>query len=704
MDQFTGEKYRVGADIGGTFTDIVFLSENGKILTRKVPSTPDDYTRGIVNGMQEVIASNNLTGSSIAQVVHGCTVATNAVLEHTGARTGLITTEGFRDVLEIRRIRSPELYNLHWEKPLPLVPRELRLEVNERINYKGEVVRTLDIESAKACIDHLVSKGVESIAVCFLNSYVNPLHEQKIKELIQDKYPEVLVTLSSELIPVIKEYERTSEAVVNAYVRPVVREYLKSLSDTIRGVGVKAPLLLMQSSGGMMSLEVGMEKPMYIIECGPAAGVVGCAYLARKLQIPNVLTLDMGGTTTKASIMEDYQISRAAAYEVGAGISVASRLVTGGGYVIRVPSIDIAEIGAGGGSKLWVDVGGALHVGPRSAGAVPGPACYDAGGKDPTLTDANLVLGYLNPEQLAGGTVRLNASKAYEAIEKKVSKPLKMDVIDAAYGGYLIGNSNMIRAIRAVSIERGRDPRDFILFAYGGAGPMHVAALARELSIKRVAVMPNPGLFSAFGLLFADIEHHLTETFARRLDEQALDSANKTWESLKNKVMAEIEAGGYGDVEVMVEKFVDARYVGQSSELTIAVPWDQLRPEHIPIIAERFHEEHLKTYAHKRVDEQIEMFTLKVIGRVPLAKELLPSGIKPADIGIATPEGKKTRKAYFGKEHGWVETPILRIADLSDRPRKGPAIIELYDATCVVLPDCEVFLGPWGTIMINIIG
>jgi len=691
----------VGVDIGGTFTDVVFLSREGVVHRKKVSSTPDDYNRGIVRGIEEALSENGLSGTNIAEVVHGCTVATNAVLEHTGAPTGLITTKGFRDVLEIRRFRMPEMYNIAWSKPPPLSPRELRFEVDERINYAGEIIRPLDTKQVEDVIDRLVAKGVESVAVCLLNSYANPIHEQKIKEIIERKYPDLFISISSELIRVIKEYERTSEAVVNAYIKPVVVKYMQALQATLTNLGVKAPLLIMQSSGGMMSVELSAEKPMYIIECGPAAGVVGSSFISKKLGIPNVLTLDMGGTTTKASIIENNEISMAPAYEVGAGISMASRLTAGGGYVIRVPSIDIAEIGAGGGSKLWLDVGGVLHAGPRSAGAVPGPVCYDIGGTEPTLTDANLVLGYL-PEELAGG-VKLKRDKAIEALNEQIAKPLKMDVTEAAFGAYMIANSNMIRAIRAVSTLRGRDTRDFTLLVYGGAGPIHAAALAQELDIKKVIVPPAAGVFSSFGLLFAEIEHHASESFFHRIDESVVDEANETWARMRDEVLAEIVAADYGkDISIKITKAIDARYTGQSSELTLSVPWDTLKKEHLPQLAENFNEEHLKTYAHKRADEPVDVVNLRLVAKVIFPAEVEPEALMSSEVRAARASAKKVRKAYYGKNYGWLETPILGLPDLPDKPTKGPLIIELYDATCVVPPYAEARSGKWGTIEIDI--
>ena len=694
-----GGRFRIGVDIGGTFTDIVFMDRAGRVLTRKISSTPENYGTAIIDGIRMVFDEHGLSGGDVQEVIHGCTVATNAILEHTGARTGLLTTQGFRDVLEIRRFRMPELYNTRWNKPLPLSPRELRAEVKERIGPRGEVITPLDAVQAKAAVDALVAKGIESLAVCLINSYANPAHERALAGIIRRDYPDLMLTVSCELMPVIKEYERTSETVVNAYVRPAVTRYMELLSRTIAGLGIRAPLLVMQSSGGMMSVEASMAKPMYIIECGPAAGVVASAYLARRMGLPNVLTLDMGGTTAKASIIEDGEISRAGEYEVGAGISVASRLSKGGGYVIRVPSIDIAEIGAGGGSVIWLDPAGGLHSGPRSAGSTPGPVCYDAGGTACTTTDANVALGYLNPEFLAGGAVLLNREKAVRVFAEQIAGPMGMSVEEAAYGAYMVANSNMIRAIRAVSTERGRDPRDFVLFAYGGAGPIHAAALAQELDIRRVVIVPSPGLFSAFGLLFAEIEHHLCESFFARLDGESVRRANAAWKEMERKALAEIEAGGYGDVKVEVARSIDLRYTGQSSELTIPVPWECLSAEAVPQLARMFHEEHQKSYAHMRPEEGIDIVNLRVAARVRGAEDKLHADGRRADSG---PAAGRRRMAYFGRTHGWCQTPVLGIGEITAAPAAGPLIVELYDSTCVVPPGCTVSAGRFGSMTIDV--
>ena len=692
--------FRIAADIGGTFTDVVFMNRKGSTHVRKILSTPDNYTRAIVNAVQEVFQEDGINGKDISQFLHGCTVATNTVLEHKGARTGLITTKGFRDILEIRRFRMPEIYNIKWNKPLPLSPRELRLEVNERIDYSGKVIYSLDPKEAERVIDLLVAKGIDSLAICLLHSYANPIHEKKIKEIAQKKYPKLSISISSELIPVIKEYERTSETVVNGYIKPAVNKYMKNLERALQNIKGKGSVLIMQSGGGLMSIKAAMEKPVYIIESGPAAGVVGSVNFGKFLKIPNMITLDMGGTTTKSSIIENYKTNLVPYYEVGAGISIGSRLQSGGGYSIRVPSLDIAEISAGGGSKLWLDKGMVLHVGPTSVGANPGPACYDLGGTEPSLTDANLILGYLNPDEIGGGRIKLNKENSFKAVNEHIASPMKISTEEAAYGAFVIANSDMIRAINAVSTVRGRDPRDFALIAFGGAGPMHAVELAREMEINKVIVPPFPGLFSAFGLLFATTEYHFVETLYKRLDESQVDSVNKMWDELKRKALNEIEEGDYREAEIEFEKIMEMRYVGQSSELLIPIPWEKLKKEHIPILIEAFNKEHLRTYSHKRADEPVELVNARLIAKLP-SIDISPKQIQTEKKSKAAKK-KMKRKVYFGKDYNWLDTNILRRDDLMKNVIEGPVIIEFDDSTCVVPPYAKVSQGPWGSIVIDI--
>ncbi len=478
-------------------------------------SSVDDYARAIVAGLREVFSDTGLAGVDIAEVLHGTTVASNAILEGKGARTGLITTKGFRDVLEIRRLRMPRLYDLTWTKPPPLVERALRREVTERVDANGRVETPLDLAEVEQVLARLRGEGVESLAICLINSYANPIHEERIKAIVSRLAPDLRTSYSIEVLPEIREYERTSTTVINAYVMPIVGRYLATLRAGLDDAGVRTPLLIMQSNGGLMTDAAAAERPIHIIESGPAAGVVGAQALARRIGLGKLITFDMGGTTAKASIVEDGEVSRAAEYQVGGGIMHGSRLLTGAGYLLRVPAIDLAEVGAGGGSLVWIDPGGALQVGPQSAGAVPGPLCYDMGGIEPTITDANVILGYLSPTRLAGGAVKLNAARAHEIFEDKVARRIGMPLVEAAHGAHVIAASNMMRAIRAVSSERGRDPREYALFAFGGNGPVFAAEIAEQLEMRRIVVPPAPGLFSSFGLLYADVEHHNVRTWRR---------------------------------------------------------------------------------------------------------------------------------------------------------------------------------------------
>ncbi len=404
--------YRVGVDIGGTFTDIVLLGDDGSIHTKKISSSVDDYARAIVQGLAELFRETNLDGTAIEEIRHGTTVASNAILEQKGARVGLITTKGFRDILEIRTLRMPRLYDMGWTKPVPLVERYLRRVVDERIDARGHIERALNEADAIRQIDALLAERVEAMAICLINSFTNPVHELAIKAMVHRKAPDLPLSVSAEVLPEIKEYERTSTTVVNAYVMPIVARYLQSLRKRLNDAGIPARILLMQSNGGLTTDLAAIERPMNIIESGPAGGVVGAQALAHAKGLPKIITFDMGGTTAKASMVEDGAVSRASEYSVGAGIMIGSRLLTGAGYTLKVPAIDLAEVGAGGGSHIWIDAAGSMQIGPESAGAHPGPVCYGKGGTIPTITDANVVLGYLNPKHLVGGALKLDAALA----------------------------------------------------------------------------------------------------------------------------------------------------------------------------------------------------------------------------------------------------------------------------------------------------
>jgi N-methylhydantoinase A len=685
--------YRVGVDVGGTFTDIVLLGSDGTLHTKKVSSSAENYAQAIVEGLTEVFRETGLAGEAIEEIRHGTTVASNAILEHKGARTGLITTKGFRDVLEIRTLRMPRMYDIGWTKPAPLVERYLRQVVDERINAQGVVEKPLHQAEAERAVDALLAEKVEAIAVCLLHSFVNSTHEEAIKTIVKQKAPHLPCSISCEVLPEIKEYERTSTTVVNAYVTPIVASYLRSLRKGLDGAGVRARLLLMQSNGGLTTDAAAVERPIHIIESGPAGGVVGAQALARAKHLPKIVTFDMGGTTAKAAMVEDGEVTRAHEYAVGAGIMIGSRLLTGAGYTLKVPAIDLAEVGAGGGSLVWIDPAGALQVGPQSAGASPGPVCYDTGGATPTVTDANLLLGYLNPGYLVGGALKLNADKARQVFAEKIADPMGMSMEKAAHGAHLIAASNMIRAIKAVSTERGRDPREFALFAFGGNGPVFACGMAAALGMKRVVVPPSAGLFSSFGLLYADVEHHYSRTFRRLLRKSDPREIERAWDALARQALDQLAAEGFTSRKAKIRRSAALHYHGQTYELTVPLPDG---PIDFAYLEEAFGREHEKTYGHRAgADEPVELVSIQVVGQGLREGPSVPERVRASR---GEPEPPPPRKAYFGS---WVETPVVRRSDLS-KGRKGPLIVEEYDATCVVPPGAKAELDAGGNIIIEL--
>src|SRR5262245_47845691 len=697
--------YRVGVDIGGTFTDIVLLGSDGSIHTSKVPSTVDDYAAAIVDGLTEAFREIGVGGWSIEEIRHGTTVASNAILEHKGALVGLITTKGFRDVLEIRTLRMPRLYDMAWSKPAPLVERYLRKAVDERISHKGEIERALDAADAERAVDALLAEKVEAIAVCLINSFANPVHERMLQEIIASKAPGIPTSISCEVLPEIKEYERTSTTVINAYVMPVVATYLRALRAGLNKAGIPAPLLLMQSNGGLTTDTVAAERPIHIIESGPAGGVVGAQALARAKELENLITFDMGGTTAKAAIVEYGEVTRAQEYAVGAGIMIGSRLLTGAGYTVKVPAVDLAEVGAGGGSHVWIDAGGALQVGPQSAGAVPGPVCYGKGGEVPTITDANVLLGYMSPHYLVGGALKLDAEKARAVFRKTIAAPLGMAVEPAAYGACQIAASNMIRAIKAVSTERGRDPRDFAVFAFGGCGPLFAAGMASALGISRVVVPPSPGLFSSFGLLYADVEHHYARTMRRLLRSTDLDEIAAAWDALADAARAQLAAEGFSGAHATIKRSAALHYKGQTYELVVSVPDGPIDERMVGVLEEAFATEHERTYGHRAgPEEPVELVAIQVVGSGLREGTHVPERVRSTRSEPLLPP---PRPAWFGAKHGFIETPVVRRSDLAAANsgrggRAGPLIIEEYDATCVVPPGWRAALDQADNIVMEI--
>ncbi|MDE0720722.1 MAG: hydantoinase/oxoprolinase family protein [Dehalococcoidia bacterium] len=693
------QNFRVGVDIGGTFTDIVFLGDDGQVLARKIASTPNDYSEAVLNGIKNGVAELGITSNLISEVSHGFTVATNAIIEQKGAKTALITTEGFKDILEFRRNRIPRLYDLDYEKPPPLVKRQFRLEVSERLNFQGEVLKPLNMDDVDRAVQYVLDNGVESVAVCLLHSYANPEHEQIIAQTLAEKAPDVNLTISSELLPEMKEYERTSTTVINCYVRPVVESYLIRLTDGLTDMGVTVPLTVMQSNGGLATSDIAKERPVYCIESGPAAGVVGAYHLGKRLGIPNLMTLDMGGTTAKASIIEDGEMLQAPEYEVGGEISVGHRLLRGSGHILRVPAIDLAEVGAGGGSIAAVDRSRSLRVGPQSSGAFPGPACYQLGGQDATVTDANVLLGFLHQKHLLAGTFEIDAELARKAISDNVAKPLEMTDVEAAFGIHTLVNSNMGRALRAVSSERGRDPRRFDLMTFGGSGPVHAVGLAEMLDITRVVVPPFPGVFSSFGLLVADVEHHFVQTYFKTFEQLDITALSELLNGLWNQGRNQLRAEGFDDSRHEILTQMDMKYDGQVSDLTVPYPSNEVNRQTINAVIKSFDEEHERSFGYNSPGTGYQLVNVRVIARglpeVPRMPEKLELPV------MATGPSEPNRDVYFGPTRGWASVPIVNRQALIGATTDGPLIVEEYDSTTVVPPSWNATVDQWSNIILR---
>jgi N-methylhydantoinase A len=687
-------RLKIAADIGGTFTDVVILFGDGRLATRKVPSTPDDYSRGVISGLVSLAEELKLKPSQFGEILHGCTVATNAILEQKGARTALLTTRGFRDVLELRRIRVPRLYDPLYVKPAPLAPRNLRFEITERVAHDGAVITALDEGDVAASIEAIRRSKVQAVAVCFLHSYINPDHERRVGEMLRAALPDVFVTLSVDILPEIREYERTSTAVINAYLGPPVSRYIGRLRDGLLAAGFPGRLLVMQSSGGILGADAVMELPARIVECGPAAGVIGAAHTSVLNGYPDVITFDMGGTTAKASLIEGGRITRTDEYEVGGGISLSSRLIKGGGYALKLPVIDISEVGAGGGSIVRIDRAGALKVGPDSAGAAPGPACYDTGGVSPTVTDANVILGFLNPIALAAGAVPIKAARSHAAMQAEVAGPLGLNTEEAAWSVYVVATANMVRAVKAVSTYRGRNPSDFTLMAFGGNGGVFAAELLRQLQMKRALVPPAAGVFSAVGLCVGDVQFSQTQAFLRQLG--TLDAAElaASLDELEHAVVGKIDGDGS---RLLIRRGAAMRYVGQAFELPIGFPEGEIDARLIAGLAKAFEDEHERTYGHRLDGFDVEIVALDI--SATLSGLALPGHSAAASTTSVEPT---SRQAYFGGDVGWRESPVIARSNLRPDLRAGPLVIEDYEGTTVVPPDAVAWLDARSNIVIEL--
>jgi len=682
--------YRVGIDIGGTFTDIALVDAAGTVSIRKVASTPDDYSRGIADGLAALIAELGIAPGKITAIVHATTVATNTILEFKGARTALVTTRGFRDVLELRRLRIPVLYDLQYDKPPPLVPRQHRLEISERMGPDGTVRVPLDEADVRDAAQRFRAAGIESVAISYLHAYANPAHEIRTEAILREALGDgVYITRGSEILPEIREYERTSTAVVNAYVGPVIRSYADALAGRLAAIGVTAPIEMMHSGGGIMRLAASVKRAASLVESGPAAGVIACARLVRgEGRGANIISFDMGGTTAKAALIENGEAARTDEYEVGAGINLSSKLVKGGGYPIKMPFIDVSEIGAGGGSLVVLDQQGRVTVGPESAGAMPGPVAYNRGGTRATLTDVFVTLGYINDTTLAGGSITVDAEGARAALRNQISEPLGQDLLTTARGVLTLAVSTMTRAVKAVSTYRGRDPRDFTLVAFGGNGPVVAADIAAALGIRHIIVPVAAGVFSGSGLLRSDVEQEFVQPLLA--DTVAISAATlaELKAELEARARATLTADGYDAAGAAFRYSADLRYFGQAYELNIAD-----RTGAVADLVEGFHAEHERTYGHRSSADPVQLVNLRLTVRVPVASEIVRYAPAPAF-------ERRDRLVAFSTTP--VITPVIGREALGLSLRRGPFIIEDYDCTCVIPPNASARLDAAGNIEIEV--
>ena len=680
---------RLGVDIGGTFTDIVLLDEEtGALVVAKVPSVPTDPASALVAAVQRALDRAGAAPDRVAILAHGTTIVTNAVLEGKLPPTALVTTEGFRDVLEIGRHLRPDMYDLFQDKPTPIVPRERRLGVRERTAPDGTVLTAIDPESAREVIDAIRAMRVDAVAISFLHAYANPANELEMKRRLTEALPGVLVSASSDVCREIREFERTSTVALNAAAMPVVARYLAALRERIERVLPETQVLLMQSNGGSMTVGAARQAPVHLIYSGPAAGVLACQFIGRLTGRENVLGFDMGGTSTDISIV----------------YRDVPRMTTEGGigaHPVKLPMLDVHTIGAGGGSVAWLDGGGGLQVGPRSAGADPGPVAYGRGGTEPTVTDANLVLGRLAPDRFLGGEMRLHRDAALAAIRERVAIPLGLDPVHAAYGIVRIANANMERALRVSSAERGYDPRDFALIAFGGAGPLHAAALAPAVGVPWVLVPEAPGVFSALGLLVADIRHDLVRSFLARADQVPPATLEALFAELERVGHALLEDDGVEPARRVLLRTADLRYVGQAYEVNVPLPPAPLDPARIGEVLTRFHAQHQRLFAHSAPRDPVEIVSLRVAAVAPV----VPPALRERPPTGATPKPTGRRPVFFEEADGFVDCPVFDRGDLGPGTRlAGPAIVEQMDSTTVVHPGQVVVVDGWGNLLIAVGG
>ncbi len=671
--------WRIGIDIGGTFTDVATVEEaTGRIGIAKVLTTPHDFAQGVINGIRQGLAENAIHPADVALLSHATTVVTNALLERKGARCGFIATRGFRDLLELRRSSRPDLYDLFQDGPSVLVPRRYRWEITERVDAQGDVITPLAMSELPALIQAVRSAGLQTVAVSFLFSFLNDSHERAVGAALRAALPDVGVFLSSEVLPEIREFERASTTAVCAYVGPLLAGYLDRLSQATTALGLPA-LHVMGSSGGVFDIAEALRMPAMAVESGPAAGVIAAALAGRELRRPNLISFDMGGTTAKASVIIGHEVAVTADYEVG-GAANTRRWMHGTGHPIRVPVVDLAEVSAGGGSIAWVDPGGSLKVGPASAGADPGPAAYGGGGIHPTVTDADVVLGWLDRQALLGGGLPIDLTAAERAIAADVAEPFGLSVPQAAARIVEVVNSNMAQALRIVSVERGHDPREFSLIAFGGAGPVHAVALAAELAIPEVIIPPAPGAFSALGLVATDLKRNYARTLYADLGQVDPDRVADAFAAMEAAGTSMLKTAAVPPEQRALLRSADVRYRRQAYELTLPVEDGPVSRATLDRLASSFHDKHEQTYGHANRDEAVQLVNLRLAAVGKLLDLQLRQPADPSSV-------RRRRRDVWFAASGFVATAVhWRNGLAAGTAIGGPAIIEALDSTTVVPP------------------
>jgi N-methylhydantoinase A len=676
-------KWSVGTDTGGTFTDLLALSDNGRTVVCKTPSTPPNFEVGVLNALKQL----NIEPGDVSLFYHGTTVGTNALLTRTGAMTALLTTKGFRDVLEVRDGMREEFYDITWNGPEPLIPRVNRLEVTERVAYDGSVMTPVSEGEVRQIAKLMKKRGIGAVAVCFLHAYANGRHEEQVRTILREEMPDAYISISSEVMPEPPEFERTTTTAANAYVGPVLAKYLTELSTAVRDHGLECAVLIMHSAGGTMTPESAIRFPVRTALSGPAGGVLAAEAIARATGRSNVVSLDVGGTSADVATIEDGKPR------------LTDQQLPEWGLPLRLPSIDVVAIGAGGGSIAWIDGAGVPHTGPQSAGAQPGPACYGKGGVEPTTTDANLVLGRLRPDKFLGGTILLHRELAERAIRERFAQPLGLDLYEAAEGIIRIANENMANAIRKQTIHRGLDPREFSLMAFGGAGPLFGVAIARELQMREVIIPVSPGATSAMGLLFADARHDLVRTYICPVSEFDFDRANSLYGEMEKAGRALLEEEGFNADSIEVTRILDLRYIAQVRTLPINIIDTALSRSTLASAVDQFHRDYEREYRYAIAGFPVESRSLRVVAVGRTRKPRLETDTRR---GPASDALVHEAPVYFSESGGAVATRYYdRIRLFPGAVLEGPAIVEQFDSTTVLPPGCRLEMDAMRNLIIS---